>query len=432
MTTRIALAALATIAPLAAVLIAARPVLVSAQREAARPVTALLTLPTQPTPPTPLTFDAALDLATSRNLGLVAARHQRAIREAAVRAAGQRPNPDFTFDATRDAPHYAATFGLPIELGGRRQRRIDLAKEELTLADVDVRVELRLMRKELRQAFYSLVAADERVRLDESVLEIARRVHGAAQARFETGAAPRLEVLQADLGVTRADTDLDVARSIRAAAQASLNAVLNLPPQQAVAVSGTLGDRATAPAYDGALALAIASNVDLVRLDRAIAIEQRRADLLRADRVPAPIFSVGGVFSNPNEFNAGLSAGVSIGLPIFSRNQGEIAQSVAATAQLRAVRDDTRRDVENSVFGTVAKIAAQRRQADAFQQRLVPTATDLESLAEESYRAGGTSILAVLDAQRSLRDLRREALQAMLDLQFSLADLEEILGAALP
>jgi outer membrane protein TolC len=49
-------------------------------------------------------------------------------------------------------------------------------------------------------------------------------------------------------------------------------------------------------------------------------------------------------------------------------------------------------------------------------------------LAEESYRAGRTSVLGVLDAQRSLRDLTREALQAALDLQLSLADLEELLG----
>src|SRR5712691_296753 len=115
------------------------------------------------TPLTPLTYDAALDLATSRNLGLMAARRQRAIREAAIRTAGQRPNPDASFDVTRDTPHYSAGIGLPVEIGGKRSRRIDLAKEELTLADVDLRTELRLVRKEVRQAFYSLVAADERV-----------------------------------------------------------------------------------------------------------------------------------------------------------------------------------------------------------------------------------------------------------------------------
>ena len=60
----------------------------------------------------------------------------------------------------------------------------------------------------------------------------------------------------------------------------------------------------------------------------------------------------------------------------------------------------------------------------------MPTATDLETLAEESYRAGRTSVLGVLDAQRSLRDFRREALQAALDLQLSLAELEEITWTA--
>ena len=385
-----------------------------------------------PSVPTPLRFETALDLATSRNLGLEAARRQRAIREAAIRMARQIPNPDVSVELTRDTPHQVTSFDIPVEIGRKRGRRVDLANEELTLADVDVRTELRAVRREVRQAFFSLIAADQRVQLSESVLEIARRVRDVAQSRFETGAAPRLEVMQAELGVTRAETDLELARSIRAAVQASLNAVLNLPPQQTLTLAGSLSDRAGAPAYEQALALATASNVDLVRLDREIAVEQRRVDLLRAERTPTPIFSFGAVLNNPPDFTVGARAAISVGIPIFTRNQGEIAESIAAASQLRAARDATRRDVENNVFGTLAKIDAERRQADAYQQRLVPTATDLESLAEESYRAGRTSVLAVLEAQRSLRDLSREALQASLDLQLSLADLEEILGTALP
>ena len=395
------------------------------------PIAARAQTPPPPVP-TPLGFQAALDLATSRNLGLEAARRQRAIREAAIRIARQIPNPDVSLEMTRDTPHQVTSFDLPIEIGGKRGRRVDLANEELTLADVDVRTELRAVRREVRQAFFSLIAADQRVQLSEGVLEIARRVRDAAQSRFETGAAPRLEVMQAELGITRAETDLDLARSTRVAVQAGLNAVLNLPPQQPLTLAGNLSDRAGAPAYEQALALATASNVDLVRLDREIAVEQRRVDLLRAERMPTPIFSFGAALNNPPDFTVGPRVAISVGLPIFTRNQGEIAESIAAASQLRAERDRTRRDVENSVFGTLARIDAERRQVDAYQQRLVPTATDLEALAEESYRAGRTSVLAVLEAQRSLRDLGREALQVALDLQLSLADLEEILGTALP
>jgi outer membrane protein, heavy metal efflux system len=152
---------------------------------------------------------------------------------------------------------------------------------------------------------------------------------------------------------------------------------------------------------------------------------------VRAERTPTPVFSVNGVFNSP-DFTAGIGGSIGIAVPIFSRNQGEIAASIATTSQLRAERDAMRRTVEISVFGTLVKIAAQRKLFDAYQQRLVPTAANLETLAEESYRAGRTSVLGVLDAQRNLRDFRREALQAGLDLQLLLADLEETLGTALP
>lgn len=387
-----------------------------------------------PQPPAvagPLTYAQALDLAASRNLGLEAARRQRAIREAAIRTARQVPNPDVSLEVTKDTPHQVFSFDLPVELGGKRGRRIDLATEERTLADVDVQMAMRAVRRELRQTFYALIAADERVRLDDSVLDISRRVRDAAQARFDAGAVPRLEVLQAELGVTRAEADLELARSTRAAAQASLNAVLNLPPQQALALTGRLSDHLTVIAYEQALAMATVSNTDLVGLDRQIAIEERRVGLLRAGRVPTPVFSVSGLFNNPPDFTVGPRAAVSVELPLFSRNQGPIAESIATTAELRGRREAVRRAVENDVYGTIAKIDAERRQVEAYQQRLVPTATNLEALAEESYRAGRTSVLGVLDAQRSLRDLTREALQAALDLQLSLADLEELLGTEL-
>ena len=387
----------------------------------------------QPPPiPMPLTYEAALDLATSRNLAVEAARRQRAIREANLRTASQFLNPDLSAESSRDTPHQAFSVGVPLELGGRRSRRISLAREELSLADGDVQFELRAVRRQVREAFYGLVASDERVQLAEGALEIARRLREIAQARFETGAAPRLEVLQADLGVARAETGLDLVRGLQTAGRATLNAILNLPPQQATTVKGSLFDHTTAPAYEQALRLASTSNPDLAAFDRLVAVEQRRADLLRAERVPTPIFSVGAVLNAPGEFTAGPRVGVSVGLPLFSRNQGEIAASLATTSLLRAERDATERAVQNAVFGALARIDAERRQIDAYQKRLVPTATELEALSEESYRAGRTSVLGVLDAQRTLRDISAEALQAALDLQVSFAELEELLGTTLP
>jgi cobalt-zinc-cadmium efflux system outer membrane protein len=382
--------------------------------------------------PTPLTFDAAVAYASAHNLAVDAARRGRAIREANIRAAGQRSNPDVAVQATRDTPHQALTFDVPIEIGGQRRRRIDVAREELTLADVDVQSSLRTVRRQVREQFFGLLAADERVRLAQSVVDIATRVRDAAQARFDAGAVPRLEVMQGDLGVARAEADLDTARSERIAAQATLNGVLNLPAQQVLVLDGSLDEHTASPPFEAALATASTNNADLVSLDRQIAIESSRLDLLRAQRTPVPVFTVGALFNSPGDFNTAPTASVSVGLPIFSRNQGEIAASIATTAQLRGQREATRRTIESEIYAATARVDAARRQVDTFRDRLIPVATDLETLSEESYRAGRTSVLGVLDAQRSLRDVSRDAVQAALDLQMALAELEELLGTPLP
>jgi outer membrane protein, heavy metal efflux system len=379
--------------------------------------------------PAPLTFGAAVDLASARNLGLAAAMRQRAIREAQVRIAGQWANPEVSFEATQDSPHENLTFGLPIEIGGQRGRRIALAREELTLADLDVRAEMRTLRRNVRAAFYGLLAAGERARLAGEVLDLAKRARQAAQERFEAGAAPRLEVLEGDLGLARAQADADMARAARAASLADLNAVLNQPPGQAVAVTGDLGDVGTIPDVAAAMQLATASNGDLLAAEREASVEERRLSLLRAERLPTPTFAVGLPMHAPDEFTVGKSIGIALSVPLFTRNQGEIAQSRATIEQIHAKRDAARRQVESQVFAALARIRAQRDQVDAFRTRIVPAAAELAELAEESYGAGRSSLLALLDAQRSLRDVRRDALQALLELQSALADLEEVIGA---
>jgi outer membrane protein, heavy metal efflux system len=375
-----------------------------------------------------LTFKAALDLAASRNLDLAAAKRQRAVREAQVRIARQWANPAVGFEATQDSPHENLTFEVPLPIGGVRGRQIALAKEELTLADLDEKAAMRTLRRNLREAFYGVLGADERVRLAEEALALVQRIRDTAQARFEEGASPRLDVLAGDLGLARAQSDLDLARSSRTAALAALNAVLNQPPDQPVSVVGDLADAPPSPGFAGAMALAAVSNGDLLSAEREAAVEERRLSLIRAERVPQPTVSFGLPMNAPGEFSVGVAAGVSMSVPLFHQNQGEIAQSQATVAQIRARRDAARRVVESSVFSALARIEAQRRRVESFRARIIPVATELSALAEESYKMGRNPLLVLIEAQRSLRDARLEYLDALLEFQAALADLEEVIG----
>jgi len=382
----------------------------------------------QPASP-PMSFAQVLELATVQNLELAAVRRARAIREAEVRAAGQWANPEFSAEITRDVPHGDLAIGLPVDIAGVRSRRVARAKAGLAMADVDEAAAATRLRRDARLAFYGVLVADETAALAADVVRVAQRVRDVAQARFEEGAAPRLDVMQADLGVVRAQTDLDMARSSRLAARADLNALLNRPPGMSLALAGEASDLPPLPTPDAATAAALAHNVDLLSMERETEIEASNLRVLKAERVPEPTFSFGTALNAPGEFNVGPHAGVSLTIPLFSRNQGEIAGSLARTGTIKARREALRRQVEAKVFAAVERVGARRAQVDAFRAQLLPTATELQGLAEESYRLGRDSILAALDAERSLRDVKFEYLQALLALQEAVADLEDILGA---
>jgi outer membrane protein, heavy metal efflux system len=375
----------------------------------------------------PLTFRSALDLAVASNLDLLAARRGRAVREAAVVTASQHPNPDLVFESTKDTPHQMLSLDVPFE-PWKRSRRIGVAREELKLADVDDAAAMAALRRSVRMAFYSLLAAEEGTRLAQSMVDVATRVREVAKARFDEGASPRIDVMGADLGLARAKADLDLARSARLAGQAELNALLNRPPSQPLAVAGDLAEGALLPSVDEAVARAAAGNAELRAAGQEVAIEDRRLSLLKGERVPTPVFSLGAVFDAPGEFDVGYRAGVSLAVPIFDRNQGQIAGSLALADKARLRRDALRRSVEAKAFAAHARAAAQRAQVEAYRETLVPTATTIESLAEEGYRLGRSPVLAVLEAQRTLRDAKSEYLASLLSLQSALADLEDVLG----
>jgi cobalt-zinc-cadmium efflux system outer membrane protein len=308
---------------------------------------------------------------------------------------------------------------------------VALAKEALAMADVDEAAATRDLRRRVRLAFYGLLAADERLALADSMLRLAERVKDVAQARFEEGAAPRLDVMEAELSAVRARAEMDLARSARRATQAELNALLNRPPGMTLSLEGEAFDTPALPTMDRAVAEALSSNLDLRTLDRDAAIEDRQLSLLRAERVPTPMFTGGVALNAPGEFDAGAHAGVSLAIPLFSRNQGEIAGSMARTDTIRARRDAVRRQVEAAVFAALERATAQKAQVEAYRATLVPTATAIQGLVEESYRLGRDSILTTLVAQRALRDVKTEYLEALLALQAAVADLEDILGSSI-
>ena len=108
--------------------------------------------------PTPslngLTFEEIYDLAEHNNLQIAAVRRRRAVAEAAILIAGERPNPAFTTTYTRTEPRLNTAVSQLIELGGKRGRRIDVARNELRLTELDLDAALRTLRHDVRAGLF--------------------------------------------------------------------------------------------------------------------------------------------------------------------------------------------------------------------------------------------------------------------------------------
>ena len=123
-------------------------------------------------------------MADQGNLDLVAARQRLAQAQARIQIARQRPNPSLTFETTRDAPHQSLSWDQPLELGFKRQYRIDLARQEGELTDVEISALAREVRRHTREAYYRVAQARAEAELLARVQKLAERLRQIAQEQI--------------------------------------------------------------------------------------------------------------------------------------------------------------------------------------------------------------------------------------------------------
>ena len=156
---------------------------------------------TQPAAPTePLTLQAAFDRALTANPTIAAARLRRVVDMAGISVAGERPNPDAHVEFDKETPKQAFGVGVPIELGGKRGKRIAVAEATLQVGEAELTQTIIDIRTQVRRAYFARLISDLRLAVLDELRQFATRARDAAQARFDVGSAPRLEVAAGSAG----------------------------------------------------------------------------------------------------------------------------------------------------------------------------------------------------------------------------------------
>ncbi|HVH29938.1 MAG TPA: TolC family protein [Vicinamibacterales bacterium] len=379
----------------------------------------------------PLTLQSAFDRALTANPTIAAARLRRAVNQAGITVAGERLNPEVHTEFEKETPKQSFGLAFPLELGGKRGRRSALAEATLELGEAELAQTIIDIRTQVRRAYFGRLIADTRVAVLDELRQFATRARDAAQARFDVGSAPRLELLQGQLALAQAENEATAAQGTARAATIQLNALLGVALDTPVTLATGL-DTPDILAGGAALVRAQTSNAELAVLDRQIAVQTAKLALARALRTPDITPDVTLTRDSAPEFMYGWRVAAAATIPIFTTHRAGVQLEEAALTQLNAQRMAVLARITGEVLSASAQADAQRTAYLRYQNEILPQAQQVEQMAEDSYRLGQTGIASLLQALQASRDMRLRSLQTASDFQDALSGLERAIGAPLP
>lgn len=389
-----------------------------------------------------LTLPQAQSLAIERNPDLRIARAALASARANVQSAGAPPNPVLSLSTSSIGVNGSgggplwrrqidSVLGVSqlIERGGKRELRQENAEHQVRAAGADLGDVRRQLRMMVAQAYVDLHAAQDRVAVTHEAARLMDEMLGAAQIRREAGDIAGADVERVRVDALRARNELVAADGERSRARHAL-ALLLAQSEQAEGLEAVDAWPAVAEASI-ATSLKIDDIIDhradvqaaAARIDAAGA-GTRLAESLRTRDVTVGAqlehFPQPGDPSNPN----GNSVGVSVQIPLFTRYyyQGEIGASLAALDAAKARYSQVRAVAETEIRTALAALQSAAERVRRNRDELLVAAEKAANAAEFAYRNGAVGVMDVLDARRTLRATRLDALAAQADFSKALAN----------
>lgn len=386
-----------------------------------------------------LSLPRALGSALLHNPSLLVFSWEIRAREAEALQAGLRPNPELgaefeNFGGTGvasgfDGTETTLTLSQLAELGGKRSKRLaaasldrDLAAWEYEAARIDVLTETT-------RAFVEVVVAQEQVALADELVQVASSVLEAVSHRVQAGAISPVEESRARVALEtsrieriRRSKELSIARNVLAAQWGGTEAHFT-------AATANL-DRIDPLPELSLLYQTIEQTPTLARWNTEIA--SRRAERELADSRGTPDLNFGAGLRHFGETgDTGAVIGLSLRLPVFDRNQGARAAAEARVLQAEQARRAATVAARAKLQAEHAEAESSYEEAVALRDRIVPEAQTAFRLAQEAYDRGRMKLTDVLDAERTLFDLRTRQVETVRRYHTAIAELERLAGVPL-
>jgi cobalt-zinc-cadmium efflux system outer membrane protein len=383
-----------------------------------------------------LTLREALALALTENAELAPFAWQARANEARVLQAGLRLNPELglevedvlgtgDFKGFREA-QTTLQLSQVIELGGKRSARTEVASQARDITKSEYELKRVEVLGDVTQRFIQVVASQHALDLALTNRQLAEDALRIVQERVTAGKGSALEERKAQVALARGELLVGSARHILEASRKKLSSSWRNAQPVFNRAEADLFARKPVPPFEG-LVDRISRSPEIIRWVSEKKLREAEIKLADARRVPNVAVG-GGIRHLAGPDDVAFVLGFSMPLQLFDRNQGGAAEARALLGRTEAEQKAAEVRLGAVLLGLYEEMARAVQVMDGLQKEIVPKAEDALAISQDGFAQGRFSYLEVLDAQRTLFDIKQEYIQTATAYHQFLVELERLIG----
>ncbi len=386
-----------------------------------------------------LTLRQALTQALLHNPELAAFSWEIRIQEAEAMQEGLLTNPELGAElenfggsgefSGNNVSESTVALSQLIRLGGKRKKSKAAATLETELAGWDFEAKRLDVLTSTGRAFFVVLAAQTQVNQADEMAALSQRFFNTVKERVKAGESSPVEQTRAQVTLSESRIVQDQSRSALAAARMELAAFWGDESAVFDHVIGTLEKIDPVP-MQSQLTAFLNQNPDIARWETEEKLRDAELSLERANAIPDLTLSAGFRKFKETSDNA-FVVGFSIPISIFDRNQGGIAAARAAQGKAVEERRAARIQVQSNLGTSYQALNAAFLATQKLQKKILPAAEQAFEAIDIGYRAGKFSFLEVLDAQKTLFEVKGQYIEELAAYHLAKTEVERLIGAPL-
>jgi outer membrane protein TolC len=311
------------------------------------------------------------------------------------------------------------------ELFGKRTRRVEQASAQLRVTELEREFARRQVALRVKGAYWRALAAQQRASLLDENFTNFQRIIGYHEARVREGAMPEADLIRVRLEGERLALDLHAARLAATRARLQLQLAMGEEQFPAVTLTEALPSALRDPAFPLEASAAVTQRVEVKIREAAVAAASATTSVERANAKPDVTWLAGYKRSGPFDT---LLVGAQVPLTIRNRNEGAIAAASAEERYAASLLRASQQAVLAEAEAAIESYRVFRRQLEQTLPLLRAQAQETATIAEAAYREGGADLLRLLDAQRVRIEAQQLYVEARVNYEIAIVDLEQALG----